>query len=189
MSYPLSRAQAEIRGLLAQSPSPEHARHAEDTLVWVMRLKPDVDAALALAALAHDIECIDDLARTARQEFDSYDEYKTAHALRAARILRDILRRCTVNDAVARRACRLVEMHEFGGDADADVLRDADSLSYFSVNMPLYFDRQGRIETLRRSRWDYARMSVRARRYFTGIRHRDPRLNRILREAAVSASA
>lgn len=185
---PLYCAQSEIRAVLAQSDEPEHARHAEDTLSWVIRLKPDVDAALALAALAHDIDAADAATLVRRDAFDTYDAYKSAHASASARILRGVLQTCGVSPDVTRRACRLVEMHEFGGDPDANLLRDADCLSCFSVNLPLYLERKGKAETLRRTRWDYARLSQRGRRFFTGIRHDDPRLNRILRQAAAVQS-
>lgn len=181
---PLYRAQSEIRAVLAQSDEPEHARHAEDTLSWIIRLKCDAGPALALAALAHDIDAADPATVVRRDDFDIYDEYKAAHARASARILRGILLQCEVAQEVTKRACRLVEMHEFGGDPEANVLRDADCLSCFSVNLPLYLERKGRAETLRRTSRDYARLSQHGRRFFPGIRHEDPRLNRILRQAA-----
>ncbi len=35
---------------------PEDPRHAENTLDWLLKLKPDADEALQIAALGHDIE-------------------------------------------------------------------------------------------------------------------------------------
>ncbi len=40
---------------------------------------------------------------------------------------------------------------------------DAESLSYFDVNLPLYRDRNSREETLRRCVWGTRRLSERAR--------------------------
>lgn len=178
----LSRAQSEIRAVLAHATTLDEARHAEDTLAWLLRLHPGVDPALALAALGHDMDRVYDESVLLRRNFDSYADYKDAHAARAAALLRALLHGCGVSRPIVQRACWLVERHESGGDADAELLRDADNLSYFRVNLPVYLDREGRSETLRRCRWSYACLSNRARHYFAGISHADPRLNRLLRE-------
>jgi hypothetical protein len=182
MPDPLSRAQAEIRAVFARSPTMNETRHAEDTLAWLLRLRPGAGPALALAALGHDIDHADPHTLLQRGDFESYGEFKDAHAARAATVLRALLMRCGVSSPIVQRACWLVEHHECGGDADADLLRDADNLSYFRVNLPAYFDREGRMETLRRCRWSYECLTPRARQYVGDISHRDPRLNRLLRE-------
>ncbi|HEX7031201.1 MAG TPA: DUF4202 family protein [Gammaproteobacteria bacterium] len=179
---PLSRAQADIRAVLAHSPAMEDARHAEDTLAWVMRLKPDAGAALALAALGHDLDRVDKVAFVRRADFSSYDAFHDEHAYRAAARLRTLLDRCGVGGGIASRACWLVRHHESGGDEEADVLRDADNLSWFRVKLPAYLESEGRRETQERCRWGYECLSSRARRCFTEIRHDSPRLDAILRE-------
>lgn len=178
----LSRAQAEIRAVLAHSPTTEDARHAEDTLAWLLRLRSSIDPALALAALGHDIDRVDKRRLVLRRDYEDYAAYKDAHAERAAAILHGLLERCGVNEAIVQRACWLVAHHECGGDPEADLLRDADNLSYFRVNLPAYLVREGHDETLRRCRWSYACLSRRARRHFTHIRHSDPALNLLLLE-------
>ncbi len=50
---------------------------------------------------------------------------------------------CGVDDSVIEEACRLVTLHEVGGDNRSDLIKDADSTSYFEVNMPLYYQREG----------------------------------------------
>jgi hypothetical protein len=64
---------------------------------------------------------------------------------------------------IVSEACRLVEVHEVGGDPRSDLLKDADGISYFDVNLPLYGRREGWAEAKRRSRWGYGRLSPRAR--------------------------
>ena len=56
-----------------------------------------------------------------------------------------------------------------GGDPRSDLLKDADSLSYFDVNLPLYFERNGWQETHRRCVWGYRRLSERARSMAAGL--------------------
>ncbi len=62
-----------------------------------------------------------------------------------------------------------------GGDLRSDLLKDADSLSYFDVNLPLYFERNGWKETHGRCAWGYLRLSPRASSFVAGLRVSDPR--------------
>lgn len=175
-------ARRRILEVVARSPVPEDPRHAENTLEWLLRLERSADPALRLAALAHDIERARP-DRLRREAFDDYDAFKAAHAQEGARILGDLLRRCGVEEAVAREACRLVERHESGGDPRSDLLREADSLSFFEVNLPLYHAREGDAETLRRCRWGVARLSSRGRARLAERLPADPALARIVERA------
>ena len=74
----------------------------------------------------------------------------------------------------------LVCRHEVGGDPRSDALRDADSLSYFDVNLPHYYRRNGREETLRRCLWGYRRLSEQGKAMLREIRHDDPDLRELL---------
>ena len=46
----------EIEHILSHSRIPEDRLHAKNVKEWILRLKPDADWALQIAALAHDIE-------------------------------------------------------------------------------------------------------------------------------------
>lgn len=175
-------AMQQIRRVLADSPVPEDPGHAENTLQWLLRIAPDADAAQRLAALAHDIERARP-DRLRRHDFDSYDEFKRQHALIGAGIADRILAQAGIGTATRHRVRQLVARHEHGGDPASDLLKDADSLSYFDHNLPFYFQREGWTETLRRARWGYQRLSDRARKYYEQIRHDCPRLQKLLHEA------
>ena len=178
----------KIRASIAGSPVPEDPRHAENTLEWLLYLEPDAGEALQLAALAHDIDrAIPE--RVRGEDYPDYDAFKAAHALRGARLLRGILEDSGVESAIVKEACRLVEIHEVGGDADADLLKDADSISYFDVNLPLYYQREGWAETKRRSLWGYRRLSARARKIVENISYEEEALIRLLREVIYDKSA
>jgi hypothetical protein len=90
---------------------------------------------------------------------------------------------------IVDEACRLVEVHEVGGDPRSDLLKDADSISYFDVNLPLYYQREGWAETKRRSLWGYRRLSARARKIVENINYADEALTRLLREVFYDKSA
>ncbi len=179
---PLACAEARIRAFVARSAVPEDPRHADNTLAWLLRLAPEADAALRLAALGHDIDrAAPDKVR--REDFDDYDAFKAAHARHGAEILARLLDQCGVEAAVRDEACRLVCLHEVGGEPRADLLKDADSLSYFEVNLPLYYRREGRAEALRRCVWGIRRLSPRARRLLEDGRFVDPGVADLVQEA------
>jgi len=183
----LDCARQRIRAFIAGSMVPEDPQHAENTLQWLLRLRPDAGPALQLAALAHDIERARP-DRYRREQFDHYDSFKAAHAERGARLLREILQACEVDESIAAEACRLVRLHETGGDADADSLCDADSLSYFDINLPLYYQREGPAETLRRCRWGLQRLSPDARPWLAQLQHHPPHLRHLIQQAMAETS-
>ena len=175
-------AKQKIRLVVAGSRVPEDSRHADNTLEWLLRLAPDAGYALQLAALAHDIDRAIEEIKVNRADFDDYNAFKAAHARNGAEILRPILTACGVELHIVDEACRLVEVHEVGGDPGSDLLKDADSISYFDVNLPLYYQREGWDEAKRRSRWGYRRLSPRAKEIVKQIGYEEEALVRLLRE-------
>ncbi len=175
-------AKQKIRAVIAGSQVPEDPRHADNTLEWLLRLEPDAGEALQLAALAHDIDRAIEEIKVRRADFGDYDVFKAAHARHGAELLRPILTACGVERNITEEACRLVELHEVGGDPGSDLLKDEDSISYFDVNLPLYFQREGWAETKRRSLWGYRRLSARARRIVEDISYGEEAMTHLLRE-------
>ena len=160
----LARAERRIAEVIAGSDVPEDPVHSRNTLEWLLRLDPKADPALRIAALGHDIERAVEARKVRRGDFADYDAFKAAHAHSSAAMLGGILQVCGVGDeTLTREVHRLVCLHEVGGDLRSDLLKDADSLSYFDVNLPLYFERNGWQETHRRCVWGYRRLSERAR--------------------------
>ncbi len=178
-------AKQKIRLYIAHSGVSEDPRHADNTLKWLLYIEADAGDALQLAALAHDVERASGEVKLRREHFDDYDVFKTAHAHKGAEILRSILTSCGVEWDIVNETCRLVAAHEVGGDPRSDVLKDADSISYFDVNLPLYYEREGWTETKRRSRWGYRRLSPRAKEIVKHIRYEEDILMRLLREVII----
>jgi hypothetical protein len=187
--------------MLADSKVPEDPLHAENTLEWLLRLDPKADEALQIAALAHDIERAVEARKVLRADYDDYDAFKAAHAQNGAKILRAILDKCGVANPIAGEACRLVTLHEVGGDPRSNLLKhevggdprsnllkDADGISYFAVNMPWYYRREGWEETKRRCIWGYRRLSARTKEIAKNITYRDEVLTCLLKEAVREAS-
>ncbi len=176
-------AKQRIREIIADSGVPEDPRHAENTLKWLFRLEPKADPALQIAALGHDIDRAVETRKVRRTDFTDYKKFKAAHARNGAAILREILNKCGVAKSVADEACRLVTLHEVGGDPRSDLLKDADSISFFEVNMPLYYQREGWEETRRRCSWGYRRLSVRLKKIVRRLTYDDEALTRLLKKA------
>tara|TARA_B100000315_G_C14575993_1_gene587919 strand:- start:2279 stop:2866 length:588 start_codon:yes stop_codon:yes gene_type:complete len=175
-------AKQSIRRIVGGSRVPEDPRHADNTLEWLLRFAPDADDALQLAALAHDIDRAIEESKTPRADFEDYDAFKAAHARHGAEILRPILVACSVEGHIVNEACRLVEVHEVGGDPSSDLLKDADSVSYFDVNLPLYYEREGWDEAKRRSLWGYRRLSPPAKEIVKHIVYQEQALVRLMQE-------
>ncbi len=173
-------AKEKIRGVIAGSHVPEDPRHADNTLEWLLRLDPNADDALQLAALAHDIDRALEATKVKRADFNDYDAFKAAHAVNGADILRPLLAECGVEQKLLNEACRLVTVHEVGGDPRSDLLKDADAISYFDSNLPLYYQREGWAETTRRSLWGYRRLSARAREIVKNISYEEEAITRLL---------
>ena len=175
-------AKQNIRAIISGSSVPEDPIHSENTLDWLLKLDPEADQALQIAALAHDIDRAVEAQKVRRADFSDYNAFKAAHAHNGARILRVILNRCGVAKSIADEACRLVILHEVGGDPRSDMLKDADSISYFEVNLPLYYQREGREETIRRCNWGYRRLSARMKEVVKTITHEDESITNLLKE-------
>ena len=187
---PIERTRLRIAEVIAGSSVPEDPRHSSNTLEWLLRLDPDADAPLQLAALGHDIDRAVSTRKVQRADFDDYDAFKAAHARNGAEMLVEILQESGVRDeSLTREVHRLVCRHEVGGDLRADLLVDADSISYFDVNLPLYHLRNSRTETLRRCLWGYQRLSPRARSIVAQLRQPSDELEALMAEVIPRADS
>ncbi len=149
----------KIEEIILKSSVPEDPIHAKNTLQWLLRLKPDAAEALKIAALGHDIERAIEERKVRREGYKNYDEFKDAHALNSANILVEIMKECNISKKLADDIFFLVCRHETGGTRRGDVLRDADGISFFHVNLPYYFIRNDVEETKKRYLWGYRKLS------------------------------
>ncbi len=152
LSELLCRATADI-------PSLRHeVNHALNVVEWLDRLAPSASPALAVAALLHDCERWLPGQRIHKHDVPDYLEYKRQHSQQSANLASDILQ--TVHRLDLRAdVVRLIERHEFGGDPGSDLLRDCDSLSFFSWNLPDYVEEQGVVAARKKIAFMYERMS------------------------------
>jgi hypothetical protein len=183
----------EIESILPKSPLDFELTHANLVLEWVLRLKPNADEALKIAALSHDI----DRAKTGITEKDLNDyskinEFKKEHSIRSANFISEILQKYNYQPEFIKKVRRLVENHEFGGDEETDILTDADSLAYFDYNIPFYLKRNGKERTEEKIKFMYQRLSESAKKQVTMISHKEPEITelvqKVLKEFAAKPS-
>ena len=170
-----------IEGIIEKSIVPEDPIHAKNTLEWLLKLKPDADESLKIAALGHDIERAIEEQKVRRKDYISYDEFKKAHALNSAKILKEIMTGCNVRKELVEDVFFLVSRHETVGDRRVDVLRNADSISFFHVNLPHYFTRNGVEETKKRCSWGYKKLPKNLQELVVKFNYKDKKLGPLIR--------
>ena len=149
---------------------------------WLLKLKPDADEALKIAALGHDIERAIEEQKVIRKDYISYDDFKKAHALNSAKILKEMMVGCNVGKELIDDVFFLVIHHEIGGNRRVDVLRNADTISFFHVNLPYYFVRNDAEETKGRCLWGYKKLPDNLKRVVANLRYEDKEVEFLLRE-------
>ena len=95
---------------------------------------------------------------------------------------------CGVPEDLASEVYWLVCRHETGGDPRAGLIKDADSISFFEVNLPLYYKRHSRKEVLQRCVWGYRRLSERMQQVTQTLSYDNAELSALLKEAIRKAS-
>ena len=185
----IEKAKKIIREIIAGSSVPEDPLHAENTLKWLLKLEPKADQAFQIAALAHDIDRADEKNKIKRKDYEDFDKFKQAHADNSTKILREILKRCGVDDSITKEDCRLVTKHETGGDTNSDLLKDADSISFFENNLPHYYKREGKKEAMRRAAWGYLRISKQRRNIVWSITYEDKDLMNLVEQVIQEADS
>jgi hypothetical protein len=153
--------------------------HALDTWQWTLRLDPDADLAVQLAALFHDVERLSSEA-DARVEHHAadYQAFKDDHAERGAELTDSLLAWIGADAGTRAKTARLIAAHERlpePGDPDAEalfLLNDADALSFFSLNSAGYLDYFGPEATARKVAYTLRRLRPEARRRLGGLRLR-----------------
>ncbi len=183
------KLQCTIEGILRlirNSRLPEDLPHAENTLDWVRKLGSTADHLLEIAALGHDVERALSIRKVKRQDFENYDDYKDSHAKHSANIIANIMRDCGWDKDSIKKVFHLVALHEKGGNREADLLRDADSLSFFQVNLPHFYKRNKRDEVVQRCLWGLKRLSPELWPLLEKFEYEDPELREIVKEILIS---
>jgi len=177
----ISLVKRKIEEVIKGSSVPEDPIHSKNTLEWLLKLKPDADENLKIAALGHDIERAIEKRKVRRQDYKDYDAFKDTHAFNSANILTEIMQACDIDQKMIDEVFSLVRHHETGGSDRIDILKDADSISYFEVNLPHYFIRNSLQETKRRCFWGYKRLSDRGKKIVAELNYQNKEIKSLLK--------
>ncbi len=156
--------------------------HSQSVWQWVLKLKPDADIALQIAALGHDIDRSFEDYRKMKARYATYDEYKKAHALLSAKITCDILIKHNFDKATIDKVKHLIENHEIGGEGDVETLTEADSMTFFN-NLRHYRDTHTEKETIDKIKFMYKRLSAKAKKLVNQIKFKDQELSNLVEES------
>lgn len=169
--------------------------HALDTWQWALRLEPEADLPVQLAALFHDVErLVSEADVRIEHHAANYQEFKDDHALKGAWMADQTLARAGVDERTRHRTARLIAEHErppATDDPEADeiaLLNDADALSFFSLNSVGYLDYYGPEQTRRKVAYTIRRLRPGSLRYLNGMRLRS-QVGEALAEALEKAVA
>ncbi len=178
----------EVEDIISRSDVPEDYAHAKSVKEWVLKFRADADWALQIAAFAHDVERALPKRKVIRSKYYDYSEFKNAHALSSAEVIQEIMDKYPLSRKVKNKIFSLIKNHELGQtkDSDLDVLNDADSLSFFKVNLLAYAERNDESEILFRMMWGYQRLSERARQIIKEFHYENERLHEFLQRTLSS---
>lgn len=111
--------------------------HFQRTVDYLLILKPDADEAMQIAAYSHDVSRA--FQKVSGEETlaskKEYDLYLIEHQRNSADIIKLFLEKNNYDKKDIERIYNMVSHHEVGGDFESDLIKDADSLSYFEVNV------------------------------------------------------
>lgn len=172
----------KIESIIEKSIVPEDPQHSKNTLKWVLKLKPDADEALKIATLGHDIERAIKQRKVNRSDYKSYDKFKKAHALNSANILVEIIKEYDVSEELMDEVFFLVKNHETGNDKKVNILKYADTISFFQVNLPHYFARNSEEETKNRISWGYKKLTKENKKIVSEFKYENMELNSLVKK-------
>lgn len=123
-------------------------KHFRRTVFWVKKLCPEADEAMLIAAISHDLERAfrkDSIGHAKDSEKGFLDnEHLKIHQKDGARIIYDFLIEKGADKIFASRVMGLVEAHEVGGNKEQNILKDADSISFFENNAGHFVEEKAR---------------------------------------------
>jgi len=142
-------------------------KHYERTLFWLLQLKHGASEILQIAAYSHDAERV---FRTAEYKGISSsskgfrdERHLGYHQITGAKIVSDFLLENGAEKSFADEVYSLISKHEIGGNNDQNLIKDADSLSFYENNVDFFLTKQvqkiGKDKVKDKFNWMYQRIT------------------------------
>ncbi len=161
--------------------SRKKSKHSVRTVFWLKKIYPQADEAMLIAAIAHDVERafkenILDGIENRKKGFLDRKEMKR-HQEKGAEIIAEFLAQQNADKKIIEKVKLLVSKHEFGGDEEQNILKDADSLSFLENNIDHfinnYIDEVGKKEVEDKITWMFERMTSEDAKEIAGSWYKD----------------
>lgn len=168
--------------IIANSKTEEDPTHSINAWKWLLKLKPDADEITQLAVIGHDLDrAMPD--RLTQDQFKNYDEYKLAHATRGGGIAKTMALENGYSEEEATRLAKIITYAEFGNEnPSVNLVRDADSISFFDNNVELYLKRKGPEKTNIKMNFMYSRTSKEVQRIIDKILDTKPEIKQLFNQ-------
>ena len=127
-----------VAASFADDPGGLNLRHLRRTLHWLLELDPGADEAVQIAALAHDLQRAYRAGEPEGTGGFLDPVFLGHHQERGGAIIATFLRQQGAGEELAERVRMLVSRHEEGGTDEQNLLRDADSVSFFENNCDFF---------------------------------------------------
>lgn len=123
-----------------------NADHLLRTGYWVEKIHPEADESLIIASITHDVERAFPGGRkppSPELYGAQWDDpiYNSWHSKRSAKYVKEYLKKEGAGSELIDEVTKLISVHEKGGWKEADILRDADSVSFLEINVPMFISR------------------------------------------------
>lgn len=172
----------EIKTITKNAEDKTEYGHSQSVWQWVLKIKPEADIALQIAALGHDIDRSLNDYRNMKAKHATYAEYKKEHVLLSAKITCDILKKHNFDKTTIDRVKYLIENHETGGEGDVATLMSADSLAFFN-NLVHYRQKHTHEQTIDKIKYMYNRLSDQAKSMANRIGFENAESEELFKEA------
>lgn len=142
--------------------------HFKRTVYWIKQIKPDADEAMLIAAVAHDIERAfrtegDLQTQKMKQSGMKDDAFLKYHQEKGAGITAEFLAQNNAAPKMIEKVKMLIAKHEVGGTKDQNILKDADSISFFENNIPHFLTdhvkKLGKEKVMEKFDWMFERIT------------------------------
>lgn len=162
------KVEKDIADLYQQAGMEPILLHSRRTVFWLLELKPDANEALKIAAMAHDIERASPHRPLDHMVADSPKgyldpEFLRRHCEKGAKIIGELMEGLKADHQIIERVKFLVAGHEFSGTNEQNVLKDADSVSFFENNVERFLQLKaknfGKEKVRAKLEWMYNRIT------------------------------
>ena len=128
-----------------QESSPKSGGHALRTVFWMKKIYSQTDEAMLISAVAHDIERsfkknkLEGIEGNKKGFLD--EKHIEDHQKKSAEIIGNFLKKQGAEDSLINKVKMLVSKHEVGGNKEQNILKDADSISFFENNVDYFVEK------------------------------------------------